>query len=172
MNKQKTPVILGAVLKTMGKVKAVDCNSELIGFLTHNRSKTNIVFKLKSVIPGKKSKSGQACPTSGENRKDIIDRINYLVRVLGKKQDKYKMKSKTKRQDESIYNKKTSLNHFTPLEGENKQKEVDVPMTDYQLCIETEFLLRYLDENKVNDKRWFFNTLEDVMNLIKEIEKK
>ena len=33
------------------------------------------------------------------------------------------------------------------------------------------FLLRYLDENKVNDKRWFFNTLEDVMNSIKDREK-
>ena len=45
-------------------------------------------------------------------------------------------------------------------------------MTDAQLCIETEFILRYLDENKINDKRWFFNTLEDVMYSIKDIEKK
>ena len=82
------------------------------------------------------------------------------------------MKSKTKRQDESIYSRKTALNVYTPEDSEKKMQETEVPMTDVQLCIETEFLLRYLDENKVNDKRWFFNTLEDVMNSIKDIEKK
>ena len=46
------------------------------------------------------------------------------------------------------------------------------PIRDVQLCIETEFLLRYLDENRVNDKRWFFSTIEDVLNSIKDIEKK
>ena len=169
---QKRPIILGEIFKTMGKVKAADCNRDLIGFLTHNRSRTSIIFKLKSVIEGKKAKSGQACPTSGENRKDIIDRVNYLVRVMGADVDKYKMKSKTKRQDESIYSRKTALNVYTPEDSEKKMQETEVPMTDVQLCIETEFLLRYLDENKVNDKRWFFNTLEDVMNSIKDIEKK
>jgi len=169
---QKRPIILGEVFKTMGKVKAADCNRDLIGFLTHNRSRTSIIFKLKSVIEGKKAKSGQACPTSGENRKDIIDRVNSLVRVMGRDVDKYKMKSKTKRQDDSIYNRKTALNVYTPEDSEKKMQETEVPMTDVQLCIETEFLLRYLDENKVNDKRWFFNTLEDVMNSIKDIEKK
>ena len=33
-------------------------------------------------------------------------------------------------------------------------------MTDIQLCIETEFLLRYLDEKDVNDKKWFSTTLK------------
>tara|TARA_Y100001958_G_scaffold157933_1_gene154351 strand:- start:927 stop:2093 length:1167 start_codon:yes stop_codon:yes gene_type:complete len=171
-NKQKNPVILGEILKIMGKIKATDCNRQLIGFLTHNRSRTSIIFKLKPVIQGRKAKSGQACPTSGENRKDIIDRVNYLVRVMGRNIDKYKMKSKTKRQDDSIYNRKTTLNVNTPENSEEKNQETDVPMTDVQLCIETEFILRYLDENKVNGKRWFFNTLEDVMNSIKDIEKK
>ena len=128
------------------------------------------IFKTKTVIPGKKIKPGQICPTSGENRKDIIDRVNYLVRVLGKETDKYKMKSKTKRQDESVYDIKGSLNPYDIEEEIKKDKEI--PMTDVQLCIETEFLLRYLDENKVNDKRWFFYTIEDVLNSIKDIEKK
>ena len=105
-DKQKKPIIYAELLKKMGQLKARDCNRDLIGFLTHNRSRTSIIFKLKSVIEGKKAKSGQACPTSGENRKDIIDRVNYLVRVMGKDIDKYRMKSKTKRQDDRIYNRK------------------------------------------------------------------
>ena len=171
-DKQKKPIIYAELLKKMGQLKARDCNRDLIGFLTHNRSRTSIIFKLKSVIEGKKAKSGQACPTSGENRKDIIDRVNYLVRVMGKDIDKYRMKSKTKRQDDRIYNRKTSLNVYPSENSEQKNQETEVPMTDAQLCIETEFILRYLDENKINDKRWFFNTLEDVMYSIKDIEKK
>ena len=62
---------------------------------------------------------------------------------------------------------------MNPYEKDDSiKKDIEVPMTDVQLCIETEFLLRYLDENRVNDKRWFFSTIEDVLNSIKDIEKK
>ena len=167
---QKVASIAGLMFKKFKGITAQDCNRDLIGFLTNNRSKTSIIFKLKTVIPGKKTKSGQACPTSGENRKDIIDRVNYLVKVLGKEKDKYKMKSKTKRQNEIIYDVKGPLNPYE--KDDSIKKDIEVPMTDVQLCIETEFLLRYLDENRVNDKRWFFSTIEDVLNSIKDIEKK
>ena len=89
---------------------------------------------------------------------------------MGKDVDKYKMKSKTKRQNEIIYDVKGPLNPYE--KDDSIKKDIEVPMTDVQLCIETEFLLRYLDENRVNDKRWFFSTIEDVLNSIKDIEKK
>ena len=40
-------------------------------------------------------------------------------------------------------------------------------MTDIQLCVETEFLLRYLDERD-DDKKWFFTTLEDALSNISQ----
>ena len=40
-------------------------------------------------------------------------------------------------------------------------------MTDVQLCVETEFLLRYLDEK--DDKKWFFTTLEDALSNISRL---
>ena len=178
-DKKKIPKIAIEMLKTFGKIKAKDCNKYLIGFLTHNKPKTSIIFKLKTNMKG----TGQACPTSGENRKDIISRINRLLRELGDETDKYKMKEKTKRQDDSVYNTPTTLNKY-PIDVAWKRNFVDlkkselnektIPMTDQQLCIETEFILRYLDENKATygKKRWFFSTIEDILNSIKDIEKK
>ena len=178
-DKKKIPKIAIKMLKTFGKIKTKDCNKYLIGFLTHNKPKTSIIFKLKTNMKG----TGQACPTSGENRKDIISRINRLLRELGDETDKYKMKEKTKRQDDSIYNTPTTLNKYPLDDGwernfvglkKSVQSEKIIPMTDQQLCIETEFILRYLDENKATygKKRWFFSTIEDILNSIKDIEKK
>jgi hypothetical protein len=93
------------------------------------------------------------------------------------------MKEKTKRQDDSIYNTPTTLNKYPLDDGwernfvglkKSVQSEKIIPMTDQQLCIETEFILRYLDENKATygKKRWFFSTIEDTLNSIKDIEKK
>ena len=90
-DKKKQPKIAIEMLQKFGKIKAKECNKYLIGFLTHNKPKTSIIFKLKTNMKG----TGQACPTSGENRKDIISRINRLLRELGDKTDKYKMKEKT-----------------------------------------------------------------------------
>ena len=156
------------------RVKSSNCNEYLFGFLTHNRNNTSIIFKLKSNMKG----TGLACPTSGENRKDIISRINRLLRELGRKTDKYKMKTKTKRQDQTIYDQPMILNRYNDLLKQMEKKKdsdeiKDIPMTDQQLCIETEFILRYLDENKekYGGKRWFFSTVEDVNSSLKDIEK-
>ena len=34
-----------------------------------------------------------------------------------------------------------------------------------QLCIEMELLLRHLDEQRLNDKRWFLSSIEDNLNI-------
>ena len=44
----------------------------------------------------------------------------------------------------------------------------DIAITDTQLCVETELLLRYLDKRDGPDKKWFFSTVEDVLNNIKD----
>ena len=43
-------------------------------------------------------------------------------------------------------------------------------INDMELAVEIELILRYLDINKSNDKKWFFNTLEDKMNQVENIK--
>ena len=74
-------------------------------------------------------------------------------------------KKNKNRQNESIYgltNKKTKQIYQKP----GSKIEKLVLMTDIQLCVETEFLLRYLDER--DDKKWFFTTLEDALSNISQ----
>ena len=40
-------------------------------------------------------------------------------------------------------------------------------MSDVQLCVETELIMRHLDHIRHNNKRWFFSTVGDVLNKIK-----
>ena len=75
------------------------------------------------------------------------------------------MKIDRKKQKDKIYNTGTIMQYHP------RDKRKVIPLTDSQLCVETEFLLRYLDENKENGKRWFFSTVEDSINNIKEIYK-
>jgi hypothetical protein len=134
-------------------------NKEIIGFLTNNKRKTAIIFKTKS-LASKSKETGSECPSKGENRSFTLARNNKLAKLLGKKRDKYKMKKDSKRQEESVYGKKV-LQYA-------EDSRTSIPITDYQLCVETELILRHLDENKKNNKRWFFSTIEDVLNSIKE----
>ena len=162
-DKNKLPMLLGKILTEL-RINKEDLNEELIGFLTVN-SKKNFVFKTKSVKTGKKEK-GIECPSKGENRNTTLQRINYLARFIDDKGiDKYYMKDNSKKQKDKIYNTGT-IKQYHPNDNYTL-----IPFTDYQLCVETEFLLRYLDENRENDKRWFFSTIEDSINNIKEIYK-
>ena len=50
-----------------------------------------------------------------------------------------------------------------------KKKKKQVLMTDVQLCVETEFLLRYLDDLETDGLKWFFTTLDDAMSDISKL---
>ena len=163
-DKTKLPMLLGKILTDFRINNADDINEQVIGFLTVNKRK-NFVFKTKSVIPGRKEK-GIECPSKGENRNTTLQRINYLTRTIEDKGiDKYHMKTDRKKQKDKIYNTGTIMQYHP------RDKRKVIPLTDSQLCVETEFLLRYLDENRENGKRWFFSTVEDSINNIKEIYK-
>jgi len=43
-------------------------------------------------------------------------------------------------------------------------------INDMELAAELELILKYLDLNKHNDKKWFFNTLEDKINNVEKIK--
>ena len=65
--------------------------------------------------------------------------------------------------DRLILNKKLVLQ-------KKKSKKKITAISETQLCIETELLLRHLDQNNINGKRWFFGTLEDSINNISNIK--
>ena len=54
------------------------------------------------------------------------------------------------------------------VKNEDIEGAENISITDIQLCVETELLLRYLDERDSPGKRWFFSTVEDALINIKD----
>jgi ribosomal protein L21E len=54
------------------------------------------------------------------------------------------------------------------VKNEDIEDAENITITDIQLCVETELLLRYLDKRDSPDKRWFFSTVEDALINIKD----
>ena len=46
----------------------------------------------------------------------------------------------------------------------------DNTINDMELAVELELILRYLELNQTNNKKWFFNTLEDKLNNVENIK--
>lgn len=126
--------------------------NNFIGFLTIAKNK--IVFKVKSITSSehKRTNKGQQLPTSGENKSRTIDRLNKIWNIINPEKSKYKMDS-TNTKIQYIY-----------------EEETKFPINDMELAVELELLLRYLDLNKLNNKKWFFNTLEDKLNDVENIK--
>ena len=51
----------------------------------------------------------------------------------------------------------------------NKNKTVRI--NAFQLCIEQELLFRYFNKNSKNGKRWFFSSVESIINNIEKVAK-
>ena len=149
--------------------------NDFIGFLTQPSNSKNILFKTKDtkIEPGQRVNRGLRCPSGGENRSAAYLRINKLVSYLKPEQDKYVL-HKRKRTNRtisqaiiSIYDEKDYQQLIDPKK--TKSKKNIVLFTETQLCVETEFLLRHLDEIGMNKKRWFFGTLEAKINNISKL---
>ena len=149
--------------------------NDFIGFLTQPSNSKNILFKTKDtkIEPGQRVNRGLRCPSGGENRSAAYLRINKLVSYLKPEQDKYVL-HKRKRSNRtisqailSIYGEKDYQQLIDPKK--TKSKKNIVLFTETQLCVETEFLLRHLDEIGMNKKRWFFGTLEAKINDISKL---
>ena len=154
--------------------------NDFIGFLTKSSNSKNILFKTKKTNLRKEERTnkGQRCPSGGEKRRDVYRRLNGIAKILNKKQKYAMVKQKTANRSsvdiiQSIYGN-THYKQYVDegLDKKDLQKKKNiVSFTDTQLCAETELLLRHLDEIKINNKRWFFGTLEDCINKIAEIRK-
>ena len=84
----------------------------------------------------------------------------YILEEKGKRSSTLKIKS--------IYGSTDFEQKISTSKKKSKNKIIVISET--QLCIETELLLRHLDQNNINDKRWFFGTLGDSINNISNIK--
>ena len=130
-----------------------------IGFLT--KSGQNIVFKTKRTLleSNERVNKGKRCPSAGEKRNVTIARLNMLANEItqGKK---YSISNTGKQQKiNTIYGE-----DFKQIYEGKKQQKINI--SDVQLCVEIELLLRVLDYQRKNNKRWFFSTVGDVLNKI------
>lgn len=133
-----------------------------IGFLT--KSGQNIVFKTKrtTLESNERVNKGKRCPSAGEKRNVTIARLNMLANEITKG-EKYSINKTGKQQKiNTIYGRE-----FKQIYEGKKQTKINV--SDVQLCVEIELLLRILDVQRKNEKRWFFSTVGDVLNKIKLI---
>ena len=139
-------------------------NETPIGFMTikSQRDKT-IIFKTKNMIKqkGERINRGIECTSKGVGRQTRLDSINSLI-INGInypddcKEKKYILEGKKE----------------VSILWKNNKKIKTKSINNTQLCVELEFLLRYLDKIKYNGKKYFFSTIEDVLyGRISKIEK-
>ena len=146
------------------QIKDINLISDLTGFMTIFKE-NQIVFKTKMMKLSDKGRTnkGQRCDR-GEGKGIIINRINNLL-ADGVQPIKYKIQ---KSSILSIYGSEDFKQKLKLKSG--KKKEVKIGTL--QLCAESELIIRYYDNIKHNDQRWFFNTSDALLNRIIEIGKK
>jgi hypothetical protein len=116
---------------------------EVIGFIGYLNK---LIFKYK--YTNRKSK-GLRCDNSGKkNVKDFLDDIINNKKILNKND----IKERYKNGDEDVYFK---------IKKENTKV---LPNLMLKYCSEIELLFRYLDYIKMNNKKWFLNYEEYILN--------
>jgi len=159
--------ILRKMIETF-KINNLDSVSNMIGFMT--KFKKLIMFKTKKLSRSESRRvlKGQACPSAGETRYVTLSRINNLAQEISPKKTKYRMDAR-KKDITSIY-EYSDVDIKQIIDSRKKPNRQNTALiSPVQLCVETELLLRYLDDT--TDKKWFFSTIEDAINNISEIKK-
>lgn len=115
----------------------------LIGFYFYEKNNNNRVFKMKEMKSNKDRDTGARCVESNKNT--IISQINRIV------------------------NKELFNTENTKLIKDNKGKKIQEKITRGELCVFAEMTLRFYEETKHNNERWFLNLdnaiLSNVWNL-------
>ena len=134
----------------------------LIGFMTLFRG-FDIVYKTKDIRLSDKGRTnkGQRCDR-GERKKGLIARINMLLGGT----PKYTLLRST---ISKIYGKDATT---APQTVGEKGAVTAIPVNALQLCAETELIFRYYDSKQKDGKRWFFSTIEAVLNNIEKLGRK
>jgi len=160
-NKRSIREGLGSAMYTKFLIKDISIFNPIIGFMTDNK-RVDIVFKIKNLALSAKNRKnkGQRC-SRGQGKDTLTSRINNLLGG-GVNPIKYILKG---RGIYSIYgNTDISQISFNPT----RNRKSNVNISNFQLCIETELILRYYDASGRNNKRWFFNAVDAIINDIVE----
>ena len=107
---------------------------------------------------------GQQC-SKGEKKNTIINRLNDLHNY-----NKYITNGSNIVIIIDSNNKQYNLDNIKQFLNTEKQKKnsikKEIKINTTQLCCETELLLRYFDDENIDNKRWFFSTIEEIINKI------
>ena len=152
-----------------GKINNFDNEIGFIGKGTGNK----IVLKTKQIGSSGRVNKGIVCPSAGVPKSTTIFSINKLNQLVSPdKGTKYnttvngsKMTVHAIYDDDEPFSRKNIS--YKDIEPKNRKP---VSITDTQFCIEKEFLLRYLDENQDEEKKWFFNSFETQLNEIHNLK--
>ena len=146
-----------------GKINNFNNEIGFIGKGTGNK----IVLKTKHIGSTGRVNKGVVCPSAGVPKSTTIFSINKLNKLVSPdKGNKYnttvngsKMTVHAIYDDDEPFSRKNI--NYKDIEPKNRKPN---SITDTQFCIEKELLLRYLDENQDEGKRWFFNSFETQLN--------
>jgi len=165
---------------------SVDDMYDKIGFMAQVK-KFDLIFKVKSIYlssSGRPTK-GSSCER-GADKKVLIQNINTMLNLVDDG-IKYVMGAKTgkgARTITQIYDKEgvqikqhpyavdEDGNFIKTKRGFKYDKNRVVRINAFQLCIEQELLFRYFDSIALEDKKWFFSSLEAIINNVETIGKK
>ena len=159
----------GGLIPKEGKINNFDNEIGFIGKGTGNK----IVLKTKHIGSTGRVNKGVVCPSAGVPKSTTIFTINKLNKLLDpNKNQKYNTTvSGSKITVHSIFDDDNPFSrknvNYKDIEPNNRKP---VSITDTQFCIEKEFLLRYLDETKLDGKKWFFNSFETQLNDIPNLK--
>ena len=181
-----------AIAGGLGKVAldkftvSVDNINDQIGFMAQVK-KYDLIFKVKSMtrsVANRPSK-GSSCE-KGSDKKILISNINDILK-FNDIDIKYIMGAKTgsgARTITQIYDKKGIDIAQYPYKKNDKgefiknaagnykiDKRKTVRINAFQLCIEQELLFRYFNKYSKNGKRWFFSSVESIINNIEKVSK-
>jgi|UniRef100_A0A6C0BZU7 hypothetical protein len=148
--------------------------NNFVGFISD--FKKDIVFKIKDLgLTSKNRKSkGKRCDRSG-SKKSILNRINILLDPA-EEVKKYECPKNEIKRINNITDREKLLQIPEKFKDEEpKTRKHIVRINALQLCIETELILRYYNEplhkktdssdlTTKNNKIWFFNTVEAIIN--------
>jgi len=117
----------------------------VIGFIFSFKN-DEIVFKYKEMelSSSKRPSKGKQCDR-GPAKQELITYINQLSRKYYKKK-KYNIQKNTVK---TIFSEVPKIH--------------EMKISPTQLCIEFELILRYLEEEKFQNKKWFFNSIESIL---------
>jgi hypothetical protein len=182
-DKQAIITYLARLLVDKFKIMDISKINDFIGFMTMFKGQM-IIFKSKTLKLSEKGRKniGERCDR-GQTKNSIVKLINNLliktedddeyIKRMGKDQDKDNLLKKARIPKYKL--KKSTIEEINGIKYDKSDQEDDngktIKINTFQLCIELELMLRYYDYTGKQNKRWFFNTVDFLVNNIEDMVK-